>query len=905
MRSTKLNTTIIGICCLIFVLFGSALMAQSNETILTIALPEWVANNIKPDAFSAFEAQNPGVKVVVVNLKNAFYFSGPDYDVEEYLDNVENVVNLADVIYPGMNNEIITPYATRAGYFLDLSPIVNSDMTLNQEDFYPVAWEAYQWDRGIWGLPMAVSPSFLIYSQTKFDNLGIPYPNEAWTIEDFVHAQRLLREEDASGNVIDPGFLSFGDEIMRLLRGFLGRDFVAPGTDNLQPDFTSPDLENLLTTWLEYRQEGLLGNWRPPEGNFTFDMANQPLSINQSYMLTLRNSENVLQGSLLPGGIAPVMVAPIAVSAGTQYPELAYELAKFMASDITAFDIIRDGSPARRSLAGQEETASMVTFSAETEALIEQALENGVSTSQMLFSNYISRIISQSEQDDFPGLSIALQEAEQKVLEDLQAAEARRNQTILAVATPVPTPSLSDGQIAIDFGVNNMASDLVNEELWNRLVDEFIASNPQVGRVTVKADFLYSAEQMAERYDCFYLPFNATTANTSSILSLDPFFDTDMNFDRNGFLGTVLQQVQHDNRTWAYPIDLKPEFMWYHRELFSQASIPSPENGWTVSEFVDALTALKLADSESKPFTPRSYGSNTYLLMLMAAYGGVPFDYRTTPATVNLTAPETVDAIRQVLDLAKNGYIEYETLSYLRQSGGGGVMMGMSSGGDQTAIYNEMISPYTFQLFGIPEYENPYRMTSYPTGTQYTPVTYDIGTAYISATNENPEACYKWISTIAQNPALFNSVPAQRSNMDNAALLASTGSSMGDYIQQLDMLLSSPTTIEFPSGQSSATASVENMLRDSSSQIWFNDALDAYVLEENVDLEQELAKAEQYINEYMACQANIPAVDQNLNIYDENPETIEKIEQVYKDYIRCVVQVDDTLYSALSYLLDN
>jgi hypothetical protein len=44
-------------------------------------------------------------------------------------------------------------------------------------------------------------------------------------------------------------------------------------------------------------------------------------------------------------------------------------------------------------------------------------------------------------------------------------------------------------------------------------------------------------------------------------------------------------------------------------------------------------------------------------MMLIAAYGGLPIDYRTTPATLNFTDPATISAIQQVLDLAKNGYI--------------------------------------------------------------------------------------------------------------------------------------------------------------------------------------------------------------------------------------------------------
>jgi hypothetical protein len=47
------------------------------------------------------------------------------------------------------------------------------------------------------------------------------------------------------------------------------------------------------------------------------------------------------------------------------------------------------------------------------------------------------------------------------------------------------------------------------------------------------------------------------------------------------------------------------------------------------------------------------------MLTLIAAYGGLPLDTRTDPPTVNFSDPATVNALQQVLDLVKNGYISY------------------------------------------------------------------------------------------------------------------------------------------------------------------------------------------------------------------------------------------------------
>src|SRR5258708_40316927 len=55
----------------------------------------------------------------------------------------------------------------------------------------------------------------------------------------------------------------------------------------------------------------------------------------------------------------------------------------------------------------------------------------------------------------------------------------------------------------------------------------------------------------------------------------------------------------------------------------------------------------------------------------MAAFGGLPHDFRTNPPMINYTDPKTLDAIKQALDLAKAGYIQYNELGSLTGGGGG------------------------------------------------------------------------------------------------------------------------------------------------------------------------------------------------------------------------------------------
>jgi hypothetical protein len=289
---------------------------------------------------------------------------------------------------------------------------------------------------------------------------------------------------------------------------------------------------------------------------------------------------------------------------------------------------------------------------------------------------------------------------------------------------------------------------------------------------------------------------------------------------------------------------------------------------------VDALTRLKPTSEDPAPFNPRDF-SGQYLYALITAFGGIPIDNRTDPPTINFTDPATVDAIRQVLDLAKNDYIDY--------SAGGGVTGGINVqvivGGEEDtgAIYTHTLSAFGFFTRLNEEgqiAEDNYQLVTYPRGSQYTPIAFDINTAYISANAANPEACYRWISELAKHPDLFSAMPARRSLIDDP----STSPDLAALYNQIDALMSDPNVIVSPSALRASGAS--SIWR----QLWLQRAFQRYV-EDDADLETELAQAEQFTRDYETCAAGIPR---------ENPTTPEEQMNYFQQFQDCVTSVDPT-----------
>jgi ABC-type glycerol-3-phosphate transport system substrate-binding protein len=872
---------------MLILLSVSHLSAQASIS-LTIAVPAWREDVFEaPDFFQEFENQYPGVKVVLAPSSDNTFFTPAAFNLDEHLEAANDYVNSADVLY--VTNDNLSVEATRAGLFLDLAPLAAGDIDLNTTDFLPNVLESFQWDRGLWAIPIALDVQLVIYDPAAFDAAGLPYPNDNWTLDDFANADRVLAETSADGVIIRPGFVSFGSSQL-LLRSLLNRGFYDETTLLQQPRLTDPDLEALLRTWQDYYADGLLGG-TPVQGSF--DFAEMPLLITQQFLLSpfvgAGGSERL--GALLPGGTAGLSVTAFAVSGGTQHPELAYELLKFLSSDARTANSFFSASPARRSLIGVDPGSGDIAFSPEyseeVQALIIQAIENGLPASELRFSTYIQQALDRINSEGLDVL-VALQEAEAAAIENLQLAADRRAETVVLVATPVPTPVLGAGDVALNFGITSFITPLPNRERWDAVISDFTATDSQVRQIILDTEFASSLTPLAEKFDCFYLPYNNVSAeDIQTVLSLDPFLDADLNFERRDVVGDILNQVQRENRTWAYPINLQPQVLWYNTTAFGAAGVPAPENGWTTDAFADTLRRLRPDPNDPAPFQPREFGGN-YILMLTAAFGGLPIDYRTMPPTYDLTNPATVDAMRQVLDLAKDGYIEYNELATL---GGGGFGGG---GPMEIPIYNETLNQFSFQRLQFSlenEEQDPYRLTTFPRGTQYTPVTYTIGTAYISASTPHPDACYRWITTIAQHPELFNAMPVRQSQLQNTETNAALGLDLSSFYLSFDALLRGPNVIEFPSsfdGSASPGAFI--------TQLWVNRVMDRYVLQD-ADLETELADAARYINEYTTCTADIPPFDPNN--YATQAEQID----YFRQFTRCAVAIDPELTSVFPEVL--
>ncbi|MHB8751861.1 MAG: ABC transporter substrate-binding protein [Aggregatilineales bacterium] len=682
------------------------------QIVLTLSIASSNRDLISDSMISSFEQANPGIKVTVV--LNDTTIPAPTLGVAGHLAAVRKYASTSDVLI--VTTSQLTVEATLAGYFLNLSPLVAADSKINIPDFYPTAWRAYQWNGGIWALPASTTPYVLSYHPAAFDKAQLAYPTDRWTIDDLANAIRKLAVKDSTGKTVTPGMDVTGDFQKALLfRSLLGTDLVDSSVTPNTPRFNQPAVDKLLNIWAKLESDNLIGasGTAPLSINIADDVIPPPTNVSPDQKIAV---------TLLPGNKAGLEVQGIAVSAGTRYPDQAYALARFLttrAEFVNASSTIN--SAAARKSVSQTEPGILQDLSADMIKLLDHAFNDGITIADLRYTNYVLSALFKMTSVNTPS-QVALSAAETQAMTDMQTALGKKSTTVVIVPTPIPTLAPGSGKITLKFGILPSGDSITHLDQWNALAVSFAKQDPLVGQVSIDLGDVLSIA--ATKFDCFYLPFNAVPdADLKKILNISPLADSDPTFNKADFIGSTLTQMTRANKLWGMPIQLEPAVMIYNSQVFKQLGVPTPTN-WTIDSFTSALKTLRTDPKALPPFVPFAKNQDgTSLLMLITAYGGLPIDYRTTPPTINFTSPETVTAIQEVLDLVKQGYMQYAPLgSFASPDNAPGLTTGAT-------LYADTLNVNTFPAGS----STPYKPTLYPSGSKYTAVSYSIGSAYISA----------------------------------------------------------------------------------------------------------------------------------------------------------------------------
>lgn len=199
-----------------------------------------------------FNRTNPNVEVELLDVSG----SGKYY--QKLLVMIAGR-NAPDLMWMGQS---FAEFASR-GAFLDLTDRIATE--INLKEYHPDVLDWYRFDGKQYGIPSGIDIEFIVYNKRLFDEFGVEYPEDDWTIDDFLKtAKALTVDRDGDGRTDQYGY--FGN----IFFGSFGASAIAP--DGSRAMCNSPEMIEAIQFNVDLVYKHKVSRWLP----FTSQLALQP-----------------------------------------------------------------------------------------------------------------------------------------------------------------------------------------------------------------------------------------------------------------------------------------------------------------------------------------------------------------------------------------------------------------------------------------------------------------------------------------------------------------------------------------------------------------------------------------------------------------------------------------------------
>lgn len=139
------------------------------------------------------------------------------------------------------------------------------------------------------------------------------------------------------------------------------------------------------------------------------------------------------------------------------------------------------------------------------------------------------------------------------------------------------------------------------------------------------------------------------------MLDLDPYIAAS-SLDTSNFYQSMLDLGKVSGTQYMLPRDYNHLVTYYNVDMFKEAGVPVPKDGWTWQEFVDAATALtkKNADGETTQYGVNGDNFNWWAIVVPAirGFGG---EVVTEDGEVVVDSPEAAAGVEALYNLVQEG----------------------------------------------------------------------------------------------------------------------------------------------------------------------------------------------------------------------------------------------------------
>lgn len=711
--------------------------------------------------------------------------------------------------------------------FLDIRPLIDSDNSFDEDDYWPRAMEGCQDRQGNQlGVPLTLAVQMIYYQKAAFDKRGVSYPQPGWTWDDFRRTINALAEPNG-----EPPFYGFVDDPrQRLLSPLVDHVLTAKGGE-ANPEMISNELgwfleltsENKLFAVNQYEQRrDLLTNTQAGMwiDSFGSDSAGSkhlaPFPIGEQFEDT-----------------NPIYADCAAISAGTQHPQAAWKWLKFLSTQ--SFDVkLETGSiPARRSIT--ETSRVWQTLSSDMREVLQFSLDHGWygtdhRDKQKLVMNALNRAISQQT-----SLSNALKEAL-----SASTSEPEPTQPESTVVVQEPEPTEPSDQIHIRYFTSGASPAVDLQQRMSALITKYEQDHPEI-KISYEFALPGSSnsfwKSLADSYDCF--SWNTPgwgVIPTDHLLNLTPLVETEDPAFIQDYPEPLLNVFQTDTGLYGLPAEGNAEVMAYNADLLSERGIEAPSEDWSFDDFIEAAT---LASSGSESDSSSGVLSLEYDLLL--AGRSVQWPERTGATQILIDTPDAVNFLAWLSELNNSRVVLHTPLfppdPQARQARQQAVQSGqiafwtshLNTAGSQ--YFSNQSPPFQVGMLPLPLDANGDLLNT-------TQLTVTKG-HYISSQTEHASTCWGWLKFLSQQPELFGGLPARKSVLFSPALEAKVGTENLQIYKSLltkndgRIVYEKPSPIEMPLS------------------MWRNDAVQRVLQGENI--QQVLDQTQAEIDTYLSC----------------------------------------------------
>ncbi len=260
------------------------------------------------------------------------------------------------------------PTVAQSGYTLDLRPYVAADLSPETiEDWDSAQYQSFFTPDGRqYGLPKYHGALALYYNRDLFDEYDVPYPASAWTYEDYLDAMRAMtHDRDGDGDIdLWGSMLDISWDRLQIHANAWGGHFVDP-TNPTRSMMTERETLDALE-WIRARMwdDRVMASFLDVQNLSTRQaFIQQRVAMVEDGSWSLRDilSEADFRVGVVPMPAGPARRVTLATTdgfgiyAGTQFPDEAWELLKFLISAEYGKAMIQSHflQPARRSLVGE------------------------------------------------------------------------------------------------------------------------------------------------------------------------------------------------------------------------------------------------------------------------------------------------------------------------------------------------------------------------------------------------------------------------------------------------------------------------------------------------------------------------------------------------------------------------